>query len=61
MNRYFIVFFMIVGVADLLYGIFSGDRISIFVGGGLTILTIYVARKQWNQRKNERDTPVQSP
>jgi len=53
MNRYFIVFFMIVGVADLLYGIFSGDRISVLVGGGLTILTIYVAWKQRKAQKNE--------
>lgn len=58
MNRYFIIFFMIVGVGDFLYGILSGDRISVLVGGFLTVLTIYVA---WKQRKNKRDNPVQSP
>jgi len=58
MNKYFLGFFMIVGVGDLCYGIFFKDRISVLVGGVMVILTIYVARKQ---RKTEKDKTAQSP
>ena len=58
MNRYFIAFFMIVGAGDFCYGIFFKDRISVFVGTTILILTIYVARKQ---RKTGKDKTAQSP
>jgi hypothetical protein len=45
MNRFFIVFFMVVGAGDFLYGIFFKDRVSVLVGAIMSILTIYVARK----------------
>lgn len=53
MNRFFVIFFMIVGMGDFLYGIFSGDRISILVGGVIIALTIYVARRR---KRTETDT-----
>jgi len=57
MNRYVLIFFMIVGVGDLLYGIVCEDRISILVGSIIVILTIYIARR----RRPGDDTTDHSP
>jgi len=57
MNRYVFILFVLVGMADLLYGIVFKDRISILIGSVITILTIYVARR----RKTEDDTTDPSP
>ena len=57
MKKYFLIFFMILGAGDFLYGILSGDQISVLVGSLIMILTIYVAR-----RKNAEDgAPGSSP
>jgi len=53
MNRYFIAFFMIVGVGDFFYGIFFRDRISVLVGAIILILAIYVALKKGKTKKDE--------
>jgi len=55
MNRYFLIFFMVVGAGDLLYGIFSKDQISVLVGAIILILTIYVARKKGKETKETKD------
>ncbi len=58
MNKYFLIFFMIVGVGDFFYGILFKDWISVLVGAIILILTIYVARKR---RKTEKNKTAQSP
>lgn len=57
MNRYVLIFFMIAGAGDLLYGIVWEDRISILVGSIIVILTIYIARR----RRPGDDTTDHSP
>ena len=57
MNKYFLVFFMILGAGDFLYGILSGDQISVLVGALIMILTLYIARR----KKPENDTKGPSP
>jgi len=57
MNKYFLIFFMILGAGDFLYGILSGDQISVLVGSLIMILTIYIARR----KKPEDDTKGPSP
>ena len=52
MKKYFLIFFMIVGAGDFLYGVFSGDQLSILMGAVIMILTIYIARR----KKTENDT-----
>ena len=56
MNRYFIAFFMIVGIGDFFYGIFFKDLISVLVGVTMVILTAYGARKH----KKDETVPGQN-
>ncbi|MBW2599750.1 MAG: hypothetical protein JRC60_06680 [Deltaproteobacteria bacterium] len=53
MNKYFIAFFMIVGIGDFFYGIFFKDQISVLVGAIILVLAIYVARRQRKSTKDE--------
>jgi len=53
MNRYFIAFFMMVGVGDVCYGMFFKDRISVLVGAIILILSVYGARKQKKDTKDK--------
>lgn len=46
MKKYFLIFFMIVGAGDFLYGILATDRISIVMGAVILILSIYIARRK---------------
>ncbi len=57
MKKYSLIFFMILGIGDFLYGILSGDQISVLVGSVIMILTIYIARR----KKPEDDTKGPSP
>jgi len=57
MKKYFLIFFMILGAGDFLYGILSGDQISVLVGDLIMILTLYIARR----KKPENDTKGPSP
>lgn len=57
MKKYFLIFFMILGAGDFLYGILSGDRISVLVGSIIVILTIYIALR----KNSENDTKGPSP
>ena len=52
MKKYFLIFFMILGAGDFLYGILSGDQISVLVGSVIVILSIYIARR----KNSENDT-----
>jgi hypothetical protein len=44
MNRYVLIFFAVVGLLDLLYGLFFQDRISIIVGLVITGIAIYAIK-----------------
>lgn len=57
MKKYFLIFFMILGAGDFLYGILSGDQISVLVGSVIVIISIYIARR----KKPENDTKGPSP
>ena len=46
MNRYVLVFFAVIGLLDLLYGLFFQDRISIVVGLLITGIAIYAIKSK---------------
>ena len=46
MNRYVLSFFAVIGLLDLLYGLFFQDRISIMVGLLITGITIYALKSK---------------
>ena len=45
MNKYFLIFFMILGVADFAYGLWSKDRISILIGGIMVFIAFSIMKK----------------
>ncbi|MBN2398429.1 MAG: hypothetical protein JXI32_08605 [Deltaproteobacteria bacterium] len=57
MSKSFLIFFILLGAGDFLYGIFSSDRISIFIGAVIIVLATYVARR----KKSDDDTAGPSP
>lgn len=46
MNRYVLVLFAVIGLLDLLYGLFFQDRISIIVGLLITGIAIYAIKSK---------------
>ena len=44
MNRYVLILFAVIGLLDLLYGLFFQDRISIIVGLLITGIAIYAIK-----------------
>ena len=44
MNRTVLIIFAVIGLLDLLYGLFFQDRISIFVGLLITGIAIYAMK-----------------
>ena len=52
--KYFLGFFMILGAADLVYGLLEGDRISVLIGGLLIFITFSILRKRIQEEKRKR-------
>ncbi|MEA2014759.1 MAG: SoxR reducing system RseC family protein [Thermodesulfobacteriota bacterium] len=53
MNKLFPIFFMILGVADFSYGLYSGDRISILIGGIMIFIGFSIMRKNSVKEKEQ--------
>jgi len=49
MNKYIVILFIGFGIADLLYGIYSHDRVSLVVGPVIIAVTAYIA---WSKKKS---------
>ncbi len=54
MNKPFLIFFLILGAADFIYGLYSGDRISILIGGIMVFIGFSVMRKNKKKEKDSR-------
>ncbi|HPQ43226.1 MAG TPA: hypothetical protein PKZ42_03280 [Syntrophales bacterium] len=52
MNQYVLIFFMILGVADFAYGLWSKDRISILIGAVMVFIAFSIMRK--GRREKEK-------
>ena len=46
MNRYVLYFFAVIGLLDLLYGLFFQDRISIFAGLLISGIAIFALKSK---------------
>jgi len=44
MKKFFLPFFMVLGVLDFIYGVVFSDRISMIAGGAIVAITIYIWR-----------------
>jgi hypothetical protein len=53
MKKYFPIFFMILGAADFVYGLWSGDRISLLIGGIIIFIAVSIIRKGKQEEKND--------
>jgi len=55
MKKVILIFFMLLGVVDFLYGIFCKDRISIIAGAGIVLITLYIARDMKRGQKKGKE------
>jgi len=55
MKKVILILLILLGAGDFLYGIFYGDRISIFAGAGIVLVTVYIARDMNKGRKKGKD------
>jgi hypothetical protein len=55
MKKYILILFIVLGVADFLYGIFYEDRISIIAGAGIVLITLYLARDMKKKQNKGKD------
>jgi hypothetical protein len=44
---------MILGAADFIYGLWSGDRISLLIGGIIIFIAVSIIRKGKQEEKND--------
>ncbi|MEA1970619.1 MAG: hypothetical protein U9N37_03240 [Thermodesulfobacteriota bacterium] len=52
MNRSILTFFMGLGMADLAYGLWSGDKISVMIGVVIIVVTLSIINKNKEEKKN---------
>lgn len=53
LHKYFLGFFMIIGAADLVYGLIKEDRISVLIGVLLIFITFSMLRKRIKEEKKK--------
>ena len=53
MRKYVLIFFIILGAADFIYGLWSGDRLSLLIGGIIIFITVSIIRKGKKEEKND--------
>jgi hypothetical protein len=46
MKLFFLIFFIILGAVDLLYGVLYKDQISVMAGGAIVAITVYIWKKK---------------
>ncbi|MCD6485840.1 MAG: hypothetical protein J7K35_00715 [Syntrophobacterales bacterium] len=52
MNQSILTFFMGLGMADLAYGLWSGDKISVMIGVVIIVVTLSIINKNKEEKKN---------
>ena len=52
MNQSILTFFMGLGMADLIYGLWSGDRISVMIGVVIIVVTLSIIKKNKEEKKD---------
>jgi len=52
MNRSILIFFIVLGMADLVYGLWYGDRISVMIGVVIVVVTLSIMKKNKEEKKN---------
>jgi hypothetical protein len=53
MSKYFLIFFMLLGAVDFGYGLWSGDRISLLIGGIMIFIGFSIMRKDKEKQKSD--------
>jgi len=46
MKTFFLIFFIIIGALDFLYGLLYKDQLSIIAGGAIVAITVYIWKKK---------------
>ena len=46
MKPFFLIFFIIIGALDFLYGLLFKDQVSIIAGGAIVAITVYIWKKK---------------
>jgi hypothetical protein len=59
MSKYFLIFFMLLGAADFGYGLYSGDRISLLIGGIMVFIGFSIMKK--DREKTKKDASEKKP
>ena len=49
MKIFFLIFFIVLGALDFLYGLLYKDQLSIMAGGAIVVITIFI----WKKKKKE--------
>jgi hypothetical protein len=46
MKPFFLIFFIVLGALDFLYGVLYKDQLSIIAGGAIVAITVYIWKKK---------------
>jgi hypothetical protein len=46
MKPLFLIFFIVLGALDFLYGLLYKDQLSIMAGGAIVVITVFIWRKK---------------
>ncbi len=46
MKPFFLIFFIVLGALDFLYGVFYKDQLSVIAGGVIVAITVYMWKKK---------------
>jgi len=46
MKLFFLIFFIVLGALDLLYGVLYKDQVSVMAGGAIVAITVYIWKKK---------------
>jgi hypothetical protein len=49
MKIFFLIFFIVLGALDFLYGLLYKDQLSIMAGGAIVVITVFI----WKKKKKE--------
>ena len=52
MNQSILTFFMGLGMADLAFGLWSGDKISVMIGAVIIVVTLSIIKKNKEEEKS---------
>lgn len=53
MKKYYLFVFVVLGAADLIYGLVKPDRLSVLIGAVMVFIALSVFYKQVKQEKKE--------